>query len=333
METLNKIIGVINLFRKAFSRHTKKLALMIFLGFIGGFLGGIGIGAIIPLFYIITNQAGVGTDSISQIILKIFNFIHVPLSLPAIITLMIFLFVAKAVFLYIANYINSKIYVDFELETRERLFKKTLETDWPYLMRQKIGYLDGILMGDVGGISGALNNFSAAILVGTSLITYAIIAINISVPITLTTLGLGLVLFMSLKPIFYKVRKLTRKTSETIKEVSHHINQHIIGGKTIKSMSLEKNVLDRGVFYFEDLKKIRMEQFKYSLFFNTFLEPISLLLIIIIFLTSYKNPSFNIVTFAAIIYLVQKMFSFIQSIQGKFNVINESLPLINILVS
>src|SRR3989344_6963991 len=138
---------------------------------------------------------------------------------------------------------------------------------------------------------------------------------------------------MSLKPIFYKVRKLTRKTSETIKEVSHHINQHIIGGKTIKSMSLEKNVLDRGVFYFEDLKKIRMEQFKYSLFFNTFLEPISLLLIIIIFLTSYKNPSFNIVTFAAIIYLVQKMFSFIQSIQGKFNVINESLPLINILVS
>lgn len=332
-ETINKILGVIRLFRKAFSRHTKKLILMIVLGFVGGFLGGIGIGAIIPLFYLITNQAGIGTDLISNIISGIFGFFHLPLSLPTIITLMIVLFASKALFLYIASSLNAKIYVDYELETRERLFKKTLESDWPYLMRQKIGYLDAVLMNDIGGTSGALHNLSAAILTGTSLITYAIIAINISIPITLTTLVLGLILFICLKPIFYKVRKLTGKTSETIKELSHHINQHIIGGKTIKSMSLEKNVLEKGVSYFEDLKNIRLEQHKYSLFFNTFLEPISLLLIIIIFLASHRNPSFNIVTFIAIIYLVQKMFSFIQSIQAKFNLINESLPLINLLIS
>ncbi len=333
MKTVDKIGGVISLFRKAFKRHTKKLILMTILGFVGGFFGGIGIGVIIPLFYIITNQSGAGTDSISKIISKAFAYVHLTPSLPTIITLMIFLFAAKAVFLYIANYLSSRIHVDYELETRERLFKKTLETDWPYLMNQKIGYLDSVLMNDVGGISGALNSLSASILIGTSLITYAIIAINISVPITLTTLGLGLVLFISLKPIFYKVRKLTKKTSDTIKEVSHHINQHIIGGKTIKSMSLEKNVLEQGVHYFEDLKDIRMKQYKYSLLFNTFLEPISLLFIIIIFLTSYRNPAFNIVTFVAIIYLVQKMFTFVQSIQGKFNTINESLPLINVLVN
>lgn len=332
MQTLNKIFALIRLFRKAFSRHTKKLYLMIGLGFIGGFLGGIGIGAIIPLFYIITKQTGTGTDSISNIISRVFEFVHIPLSLSTIIALMIFLFAFKAIFLYLASHINAKIYVDYELETRERLFKKTLEADWPYLMHQKIGYLNSVLMDDVGGISGALHNFSAAVLTATSLITYAVIAINLSVPITLATLGLGLVLFLSLKPIFYQVRKLTKKTSETIKELSHHINQHVIGGKTIKSMSLEKNVLDKGISHFEDLKNIRVEQHRYSLFFNTFLEPISLLMIIIIFLVSYQNPTFNIVTFVAIIYLVQKMFSFIQSIQAKFNLINESLPIINILI-
>lgn len=332
MKTLSKIFGVIRLFSKAFSRHAKKLALMTLLGFIGGFLGGIGIGAIIPLFYIITNQSGAGTDSISQTLSKAFEYLHLPLSLASIITLMIFLFAAKAIFLYIANYINSKIYADYEFETRERLFKKTLETDWPYLMHQKSGHLNHILMGDIGGISGALNNISAAILTGTTLITYAIIAINISVPITFTALGLGLVLFLFLKPVFYKVRKLTIKTSETNKKLAHHVNQHITGSKTIKSMSLEKNVLDQCVSYFEDLRNIRLEQFRYSLLFNTILEPISLLFIIIIFLVSYRNPTFNIATFAAIIYLVQKMFSFIQSIQSKFNGINEALPLINILV-
>lgn len=333
MQTINKIFAVIGLFRKTFSRYAKKMILMISLGLVGGFLGGIGIGAIIPLFYIITNQSGSGTDSVSKIISKIFGFIHLPISLPSIILLMAFLFITKAVFLYIANYINSRIYVDYELETRERLFKKTLATDWPYLMHQKTGHLNDILMGDVGGISGALNSMSGAVLTGTSLVTYAIIAINLSVPITLVTLGLGAFLFFLFKPVFYNVRKLAGKTSETIKKLAHHLNQHIAGAKTIKSMSLEDEVFRKGMAHFDDLKDIRLQWSRYGILLNTFVEPVSLGLVVAIFLTSYKNPDFNIATFVAIIYLVQKMFSFVQSIQGKFNVINESLPLINILVA
>jgi len=333
VETLNKIIGVINLFRKAFSRHKKKLALMTFLGFIGGFLGGIGIGAIIPLFYIVTNQSGVGTDSISKVIFKIFEFIRLPISIPYIVLLMVFLFVTKAVFLYTANYINSKIYADYELETRERLFKKTLETDWPYLMNQKTGRLNDILMSDVGGTSGALNSMSAAVLTGTSLITYAIIAVNISVPITLITLGLGVFLFLIFKPIFYQVRTLSGKTVDTVKSLAHHLNQHIAGAKTVKSMSLENEVFQKGMAHFEDLKNMRLKWSRYSILLNTFVEPVSLGLVVAIFLISYRSSNFNVATFVAIIYLVQKMFSFIQSIQGKFNAINESLPLINLLVA
>lgn len=333
METINKILGVIGLFRKAFSRHKKKLALMILLGFIGGFLGGIGIGAVIPLFYILTNQSNAGTDSISQIISTVFEFLHLPQTLPVIIMLMGFVFVAKAVFLYIANYINSRIYADYELETRERLFKKTLETDWPYLMHQKTGRLNDILMGDVGGVSGSLNSMSAAVLTGTSLITYAIVAVNISVPITLATIGLGAFLFFLFKPIFYRVRKLSGQTTETTKKLAHHLNQHIAGAKTIKSMSLEDEVFRKGMAHFNDLKDMRLKWSRYGILLNTFVEPVSLGLIVAIFLISYRNPDFNIATFVAIIYLVQKMFTFIQSIQGKFNSINESLPLINIIIT
>lgn len=328
-----KVLGIISLFRKAFSSHTKKMILMISFGFVGGFLGGIGIGAIIPLFYIITNQAGAGTDSISNLISKIFGFLHLPISLLSVIALMAFLFIAKAVFLYIANYISTKIFVAYELETRERLFHKTLHTDWPYLMNQKTGYLNDILMGDVGGIAGALNSMSAAVLTGTSLITYAIIALNISIPITLATLGLGALMFFLFKPVFYQIRKLSGNTSETIKKLSHHLNQHITGAKTIKSMSLEDEVYLKGVANFHELKDMRLKWSRYGILLNTFVEPVSLGLVVAIFLTSYQSPDFNIATFVAIIYLVQKMFSFIQSIQGKFNAINEALPLINILVS
>lgn len=332
MTTLSKIFGAIGLFRKAFSRHIKKLALMTFLGFVGGLLGGIGVGAVIPLFYLVTNQSGIGTDPISQIIAQTFDYLHLPLTLPAIIILIIFLFVAKSIFLYAANYLNSRIYADYERETRSRLFQKTLEADWPYLMRQKTGYLGNVLMGDVSGASSALNNFSAAILTGTSLVTYAIVAINISVPITLFTLGLGFLLFLLFKPLFYKIRQLSRKTSETGKKLAHHLNQHLLGSKIIKSMSLEDEVLDQGNLYFEDLRNTQLKQLKYGVLFNIFLEPLSLLFIVIIFLASYRNPAFNVATFVAIIYLVQKMFTFVQSIQTKFNGLNAALPLMNIMV-
>ena len=103
MKTLSKIFGVISLFHKAFLGHTKKMVLMTLLGFMGGLFGGIGVGAIIPLFYIITNKSGIGTDSISNIISEVFGYLHIPVTLPAIIMLIAFLFVAKAIFLYIAN--------------------------------------------------------------------------------------------------------------------------------------------------------------------------------------------------------------------------------------
>ena len=73
---ISKIFSSITLFRAAFYKYKKKMALLTILGFLSGILGGIGIGAVIPLFSFISGQEGVlADDPISKIFSRVFSFI------------------------------------------------------------------------------------------------------------------------------------------------------------------------------------------------------------------------------------------------------------------
>src|SRR3989338_4493921 len=167
---------------------------------------------------------------------------------------------------------------------------------------------------------------SAVILSMTSFLMYAVVAIGISFYITMGTILIGLGMFFVLKPLFYKMRKLAKKEVSISMEVSHHVNQHLIGSKAVKSFAVEDEVIDKGKSFFQELASARFDAARYNNILGAFLEPFTLAIIIPIFLFSYRDPSFNVASFAAILYLVQKMFSFIQSSQAKISKINQNIP-------
>lgn len=322
------------LFRQAYRKHGFRILIITILGFVSGLLGGIGIGAIIPLFALV-NPSGAPSelDAITSVVKQGFEFIGIEYSLASLLIVMGFLFLAKGIFIYIANYINSKETVDYEAQTRKEVFEETMRASWPYLMSQKVGYLTSVLNDDIHGSSSILTNLSAAILTGTSLIMYAAIAINISLNVTLLTFAIGIGLFFLSKPLFYKVRIASQKTSSTSKMVIHHVNQQIIGAKTVKAMSAEEDAIKKSNNFFDKLRNQQLIQFKYGILFSSFLEPIIFAVIIPLFLISYERPDFNIAAFVATIYLVQKMFNFMQTIQTKFNSINQNIPALHNLIA
>lgn len=323
---IKKVFFAYNLFRRAFYKHKSKIALMILLGLISGFLGGIGISAIIPLFSFIGGTASSSTDQVTRIIQKVFSVLHIEYKLSFLILFIAFLFVFKAIFLYLANIINYKSAVDYERQTRQELFQHVLRSDWPHLLTQKIGHLSTVILDDVNSGANLLTGVSIIILFMTSLITYAIIAISISALITLITFAIGIVLFLILMPFFKKIRQLSKEGTATHKIVAHHINQHLQGAKTVKAMTVEGEVLKKSAIFFDKLRNIRLQIYKYNGIMGAFLEPLTLVVIIPIFALSYRNPNFNIASFAAILYLVQKMFSFMQSIQIRLSLLNEDAP-------
>src|SRR3989338_2968459 len=162
---------------------------------VGGFLEGVGINSIIPLFSFVNRSSDRGTDTISQIIEKFFLFLHLQYTLKALLLFIVILFFLKATISFVTTYIAARITTTYEKKTRGELFDLTLRADWPFLSRQKVGHLEQALSTDVNYSSNLLANISSTILILANLFVYILVAVNISYLIATLTLILGGVLF------------------------------------------------------------------------------------------------------------------------------------------
>ena len=328
----DKLSFAIRLIKEAFWGYRSKFARMTALGFLAGIFGGIGIGAIIPLFSFLTKENIAETDAISKMVEKVFSFLHIEYNLFFLLVFIVLVFIAKAIVQYLAQHTNQKISAKYERDTRSELFGKTIKADWPHLLEQKIGYLESVLSNDIYTSSGILTSLSGLIMLSTSLIMYALVAFNISFHITLLTFGVGVAVFFFLKPLFFKSRKTAYDLAFVAKQVGHHVNEHMIGAKTVKTMGAEDEIIKTGDEYFENCRKMRVKLDLYNRIPGTFLEPVSILFISAIFsFYYYFGTPLNIVSFAAIVYLIQKEFTFMQSIQSTLNNINQNIPSLKIV--
>lgn len=311
---------------RGYGKYKRQIVALALLGFLSGIFEGIGINAIIPLMTFFIQEKTQEVDAISQFIKNAFQFFGVEFNIIFLIGFIIILFFLKSFITFISKYFSAKIQSSYEKNTRTELFRMALETHWPYLLRQKIGHLEKILFADIGTSSDLLVELGNAILLATSLVIYFVIALNINSGITLFTILFGCALFFLLKPYIYKTRVYSQKIQTTNKEVAHHINENMIGIKTIKSLSAEPSVSTRGEEYFERLRLAKNRISFYSNLTSTFIQPISLVFIALI-LTLYSSFSaFHFGSLLVIVYLVQKIFSYVQSIQTKLQNVNQLVP-------
>ena len=321
-----RILYVIKILFDAFGRYKGQILILTLFGFVSGIIEGIGINAIIPLFSFITWGKSQGTDFISKMIEKSFHALHLPFNVFALLMFICVLFLIKASLTFLAKYRGTLIMTSYEKNERTELLRLTLKTNWTHLMKQKIGYFEKTLMVDVGTSSNLLTEFSSSILLFTSLIVYIAVAININFIITLITLGFGAALFLFLKPYIYKTRAYSQLVTKTNKYVANHINENMIGMKTIKSLALEDEVLKKGENYFNELKNAIIRISYYSNLPTAFIQPISIIFIAFVYIFSSRFTTFDLGTFIVIMYLIQKIFSYIQALQAKLQNVNQLLP-------
>lgn len=330
---IKKIYKVFVIFKRAYWQYRWRILGTTLLGFASSLMGGLGISMLIPLFVFITQQNNADSPNyFSQIVERILLSIHLSFNLPLLLSLIVLLFAAKAIINVTAIHFSDRISSRYDRDTSSLLFKETLESDWVFLINQKVGYLDRIISGDVGASANILRAISELMLRTASLITYAFIAFKISPSITLLSLMGGAVILLVLKPVFFKARKLATHVNITNKKLSHLINESLIGIKTLKAFAVEPSVAKKGSLYFDELRKARVKASLISSLQGVLFEPVSLLFISIIFVYSFKSPDFNIASFAVIIYLIQKMYTFIQGIQGKLDSINSSFTYLDTML-
>lgn len=295
------------------------------LGLMSGFLEGLGINLLVPLFSRITGSGG-ADDFISRTIGGIFTHFEIGTGLKVLLVLVILAFIFKAVVIVISKYIILKIAADYEYKSRSILFSEVLAAEWPFLLQQKVGYLETVLMKDIQMSAFLLRYLSTVIISVATLAVYTIIAFTISPTVTLISLGLGGVLFLVLKPIFFRVRQLAGEISRTNKEIAHYTNENIIGIKTVKSSFVQGQVAQMANRYFELLKTVQLKINLFRDIPNVLIEPTSVIFVVGVFSFSYLATDFSIAAFAITMYLIHRIFSRMQSLQAELYKVNESIP-------
>ena len=321
------------LLQQGFGQYKLQIATLVVLGFFSGLLEVIGINAIIPLFSIVAEDSGQSVDFVSRAIRGLFDFLHLPFSLKYLMGFIIGMFILKSLSMILFNYIQTKIIADYELRTRDALYRQTVGARWPFLLKQKSGYLETILLKEIGENTYLLKYISQVILLATSLVMYTFVALNLSPAITLSAFAVGGVLFLFMKKYVYKTRKISEKLASLHREINHFISQHVLGMKTVKAMNMENPVLERGSDYFTSLKNLRIQNFFLQNTTTELIRPIGMIFIVLAFAYVYKSPDFNIASFAVIIYMIEKIFAYLQNAQMKLHSVNEFVPYLKNVVA
>jgi ABC-type multidrug transport system fused ATPase/permease subunit len=323
---VKQVRTIIELAQQAFGKYKKQIFMIAGLGFLCGLLEGIGINALIPLFSFVTGSNESGNDFISQVIKRSFEILRIDFRLKYLLVFIALLFIIKTIVLIFANYLKVRITADYEREMRNYLFSRTLKAKWRYLLKEKLGKLETVLMTDVNRGASMLEQLAEAIMVFTTLAVYAFVAINISIPITLITLLMGIILFFVFKPLMSGTRRASKETSSVYRSVAHFANENILGLKTIKSMAIEFAVAQTGKKYFGRLRDLILEVFLYRNITISVMQPISVIFILFVFAFSYKSANFNFAALAAIVYLIQRIFSYIQEFQSGMHKVSAAVP-------
>ena len=321
-----KIYRLLRLLNRGYGFYKWPIALLAVLGVFGGLLEGVGINAVIPLFSFITGASSHGNDFISKFIEGLFDLANIKFSLRYLLVFIFILFLVRAAALLFNNYLKVKIAMNYSERMRNMLFGKMIGSDWPNLLKQKLGHLETVLMTNVHYSESLLQAIAGIVMVSGGLLMYLLVAINISFPITVVTIGLAFIIFFLFKPILDHTRRLSGSLEHLNREIAHFVNEHVIGMKPVKAMIAENPVMERGRALFAALKRLRFKVFLLGILPDSLLQPIGLMFVLVIFAFSYKTPNFSIAALAAVVYLIERIFIYIQQLQKLFQSVSEYAP-------
>ncbi|MDO8510148.1 MAG: ABC transporter ATP-binding protein [bacterium] len=309
-----------------YHQYRWKMLALAALGIITGFLEGVGITLIIPLFTFFVGSADTTGNTIIRAINVFFERFNLHLGFQNLLMLTIAVFLIKAVLLLLFGYIRVRIVANYKKEIRNEMFFGFLMSDFTYLHRQKIGHLDAIILHSVKSSARLFEYIISLILSVANLTMFLVVAFTLSPNITLITIAVGSLLLFLYKPLIKKIRLYSHQLAVLVRSVSHTLGETLYGIKTIKALGVEKKVFDSTKHFFSDIEDAEFKKNIVKSFSKISIEPLSVVFIVGVFAVSYMYAEFNIITFVAIFYLIHNMFSQIEKMQSGLHAISETMP-------
>lgn len=301
------------------------VALAVF-GIISALLEGIGINAVIPLMSFFSSGGGEATDFISRNIQGMFGFFSIPFKFNYLLAFIFALFLLRAVSVVAFGYVRGWISSDFLGKESSDVLHRALLVSWPFSLRQKLGTMHNMLVRDIQQTGALLDGVSQIIQSFTGFSMYFLVAINISPTMTLYALGGGAILMLLSRPFLRRAQHIGEQTAGIEKQFAQFLSEHIIGMKAVKAAGVERAAIADGDEHIQILRSLSIRRSLVNSLSTSLFQPVSIVLVVLLFLLTYHLPTFNIISFATSLYLIQKIFTYLESGQAGLQSVSMLAP-------
>ncbi len=313
------------IFKTLFAGYRTRLSGLAVLGLMSGFLDGVSVSLLVPLFTVFLKGGEVGSNFAVSAISSALSFIRIPFSFQTLLVFTLIAFLLKTLVLFVSGYMRGRTIAQYKLALRRRLYEAFLGTSFSYLRAQKTGHLNHIVMFEAKQSARLFDDCIGLVLsVGSSLM-YLAVAFALSWQITVLTILLGTGLIIGVLPLMRKIRRDTRALITLGKGISHGLAETLIGIKTVKALGVEREVASASRPIFQAVERAEFRKYFVKLVTKLSFEPVSVLFILCVFAVSYLYLPFDLVSFIAIVYMVSRIFGNINNMQSGIVVVLESL--------
>ena len=155
---------------------------------------------------------------------------------------------------------------------------------------------------------------------------YLLVAINISPTMTFYAIGGGAILVFLLRPLLRRSQRIGEQAAGVEKQFAQFLSEHIIGMKAVKAAGVERAAIEDGDRHIQTLRSLSIRQAFMRSINTSFFQPFSLVIVVVLFLLTYRTPEFSVIAFAASLYLIQKIFAYLESGQAGLQTVGIMVP-------
>lgn len=190
----------------------------------------------------------------------------------------------------IAFYKGNKVTREINIKTREKLFKKVMDLDKEYHNNHPTGATINTLVGDVEIISEGFFWPSMYLVIHfVEIMVSVLICFILNVKLSIILLILGPIILIISRRTFKRLTIVDDKRREARKKVLSHVNDGIMGIKTIKTLNLEKKNNDEYSYLIKDQMRLQRVKFYHVQFMWRIIDVINVVATGLLFYFSYKE--------------------------------------------
>ena len=218
--------------------------LMVLALFLSGLAEGLGVSALLPMLKIALYSGDAAATAeppgdLERMVLDALNWLGIPVSLGALLTLIVVAALFKAVLLLIAQrqvgYTAAQVATDLRLE----VLRNMMRSRWHFFLHQPAGRLTNALATEAQRAADAYMFGATALTFLIQAVIYAAVAVAISWQATLLSLIAGVVIIGLSHFLVRMTRKAGKKQTDLMVSLMSHLTDMLQSVKPLKAMARE----------------------------------------------------------------------------------------------